>query len=37
MYVPKTKVDEFVIDNLSFDQISAAFELMHLGKSIQTI
>ena len=33
----KTKVDEFVIDNLCFDQVSEAFELTHLGKSIQTV
>lgn len=28
----KIKVDEFVTDTLSFDQINKAFELMHSGK-----
>ncbi|XP_060012039.1 alcohol dehydrogenase class-3-like [Lagenorhynchus albirostris] len=33
----KIKIDEFVTHNLPFDQITAAFELMHAGKSIRTV
>uniref|UniRef100_A0A5F9CY33 Alcohol dehydrogenase class-3 n=1 Tax=Oryctolagus cuniculus TaxID=9986 RepID=A0A5F9CY33_RABIT len=33
----KIKVDEFVTNTLSFDQINEAFELMHSGKSIRTV
>uniref|UniRef100_A0A2K5IJ07 Alcohol dehydrogenase class-3 n=1 Tax=Colobus angolensis palliatus TaxID=336983 RepID=A0A2K5IJ07_COLAP len=34
--VPKL-ADEFMTHNLSFDEINEAFELMHSGKSIQTV
>ncbi|XP_033085198.1 LOW QUALITY PROTEIN: alcohol dehydrogenase class-3-like [Trachypithecus francoisi] len=33
----KIKADEFMTHNLSFDEINKAFELMHSGKSIQTV
>ncbi|KAM7335238.1 hypothetical protein ACRRTK_005715 [Alexandromys fortis] len=33
----KIKVDEFVTDTLTFDQINKGFDLMHSGKSIRTV
>uniref|UniRef100_H9GL12 S-(hydroxymethyl)glutathione dehydrogenase n=1 Tax=Anolis carolinensis TaxID=28377 RepID=H9GL12_ANOCA len=33
----KMKVDEFVTQNLPFEKINEAFELMHAGKSIRTV
>ena len=33
----KIKVDEFVTDTLTFDQINQGFDLMHSGKSIRTV